>query len=271
MGTVEGQIDNAIEVVTPENIAFRYRAAGPFRRFLAYAIDYALRASLFGVLTVATLIIFAIVGLEPLGLGVMFVVWFLVEWFYGAVLEACWNGQTVGKRLMEIRVLTVDGQPIDGMQAVVRNLFRVVDLQPFSLGTVGLVAASMNDRFQRLGDLVCGTMVVMEERSWLQATQIQRVTEPEALRLAEEIPANYQVSRHLGRALASYVQRRLTFPPARREEIAHHLAEPLREQFGLPRETSSDLLLSALYHRAFVAAGVGKGQSPFRAEAMSVT
>lgn len=266
MATAEGQIDNSIEIVTPENIAFRYRAAGPFRRFLAYLIDVSLQVALFTVLTVAGMAVLAILGLAPLGLGLTLVLWFLLHWFYGAVLEVLWNGQTVGKRLLEIRVVTVDGQPINGLQAVLRNLLRAVDLQPVAFGMVGLAAASMNDRFQRLGDLACGTMVVMEERSWLFGAQIQRMTEPEALRLAGEIPANYQVSRSLARALASYVQRRLLFSPARRAEIARHLGEPLRLQFGLPGSTRTDLLLCALYHRAFVADDAGAvARSPFRA------
>ncbi|NTW99865.1 MAG: RDD family protein, partial [Geobacteraceae bacterium] len=39
---------------------------------------------------------------------------FLLEWFYGGVFETYMNGQTPGKRVMGIRVLTVDGQPING-------------------------------------------------------------------------------------------------------------------------------------------------------------
>ncbi|MFM2096188.1 MAG: hypothetical protein RIS70_3312, partial [Planctomycetota bacterium] len=33
------QIDNIVEIVTPENIAFQYRFAGPFRRFVALLVD----------------------------------------------------------------------------------------------------------------------------------------------------------------------------------------------------------------------------------------
>ena len=41
------QLDNAIEIVTPENIAFRYQAAGPFRRLPAYLIDLLIRGMMF--------------------------------------------------------------------------------------------------------------------------------------------------------------------------------------------------------------------------------
>ena len=56
---------------------------------------------------------------------------FVLEWFYGGLFESLWNGQTPGKRLMGLRVLTTEGQPINGMQAVMRNLLRYADIFPF--------------------------------------------------------------------------------------------------------------------------------------------
>ena len=55
---------------------------------------------------------------------------FVLEWFYGGIFETYMNGQTPGKWVMGIRVLTVDGQPINGLQAVLRNILRTVDLYP---------------------------------------------------------------------------------------------------------------------------------------------
>ena len=100
---------------------------------------------------------------------------------------------------------------------------------------------TMNRRFQRLGDLVCGTMVVIEDPQRLYG--VAKVEDPEAIRLAGFLPANFQVSRSMARALSTYVQRRGGIQPARRAEIARHLGEPLREKFGLPPGTSHDLLL----------------------------
>jgi hypothetical protein len=161
--------------------------------------------------------------------------------------------------------LRVDGQPINGLQAVMRNILRVVDLMPMiPIGTwievegpwpiptclIGLVAPILNRRFQRLGDLVCGTMVVVEERSWLLGTA--RLEDPRTKRLAAQIPSTFQVSRRLGQALAAYVERRRYLSAARRHEIARHLGRILVPRFGLDPNTSHDLLLCALYYRTFV-------------------
>lgn len=257
MADETGQFDTTIEIVTPENIAFRHRVAGPFRRLPAYLIDMMIQAVVAGVGLAALLMVFGLARLPFTGFGVWLVLWFLLNWFYFGLFETYWNGQTPGKRLMQIRVVSVDGQPIGGLQAVLRNVMRILDGQPglhYLLGPfmylVGLLTAMMNDRFQRLGDLLCGTMVVLEERQWFQG--LVRTGEPEAARMVKLIPSNFQPSRTLARALAVYAQRRGNFSWPRRLEIARHLAEPLRQQFNLPVNTNPDLLLCALYHRTFI-------------------
>lgn len=259
MANAASQIDTRIEIVTPENIAFQYRVAGPFRRLPAYLLDLLIRFFAWAIGSVAFGLVFGAVGLPGVGLGASLVLAFLMFWFYGGFFETYFNGQTPGKRLMQIRVVTIDGQPINGLQAVLRNLLRTVDAQPLMLYQLGLAAAMMNDRFQRLGDLACGTMVVIDERGWFQG--VVRTDEPEVARLAGQIPANFQASRTLGRALAAYVQRRRMFALPRRMEIARHLGEPLRQKFDLPADTNFDLLLCAVYQRTFIA---DRGQEPIR-------
>ncbi len=258
------QFDTRIEIVTPENIAFQYRVAGPFRRLPAYLIDLTIRVLVAVGGMIILLLVFGMAGMGALGMGMALVLWFLLAWFYGGVLEAYWNGQTIGKRMMRIRVVTVDGQPINGLQAVLRNVLRTVDAQPVMFYLLGLVATSMNDRFQRLGDLACGTMVIVEQRHWFQG--VERTGEAEVSQLAGQIPPGFQASPTLGRTLAAYVQRRRNFSLARRLEIARHVGVPLQEEFDLPADTNHDLLLCALYHRTFITDRddeSSRGSSPF--------
>jgi uncharacterized RDD family membrane protein YckC len=258
MAPQNGQLDNRIDIVTPENIAFHYQVAGPFRRLPAYLVDLMIRIGLSVVSMIVLVICFAAVHLPDVGAGGGMICYFVIAWFYGGLFETFWNGQTPGKRLMDIRVLSVDGQPINGVQAVMRNLLRVIDGYGFYL--VGLIVASMNNRFQRLGDLACGTMVVIEEPKWFHG--VVRITEPAAIQLAAQIPAGFVVDRRLARGLAGYVQRRGNFAWPRRLEIARHLSEPLLARLPLPPTTDPDLLLAALYHRTFIA-DHEDGQSPW--------
>lgn len=274
------QIDSTIEVVTPENIAFNYQAAGPFRRLPAFLVDFLVRLMVIVALIFLIVLIAGMLSIvlprflfgDSIGMfagGVFLLSYFLLEWFYGALFETYMNGQTPGKWLLGIRVVTVEGQPINGMQAMLRNLVRTVDMFPPVLfvlptGMVGLGAMTLNHRFQRIGDLVAGTMVVIEERTWLLG--VSQLEDPRAAQLAAYLPPKFEVSRTLSRALAAYVERRSFFSPARRREIARHIGEPLLREFELPADTSHDLLLCALYYKAFIAEhGDEGGPSPFAA------
>lgn len=265
MSERQTELDTTIEIVTPENIAFHYRVAGPFRRWPAYVMDVAIKVALF-LLGMMALSLTGFAGGGGVALGLTLVAWFVLDWFYGGVFETYMNGQTPGKWVMGIRVLTTEGQPINGLQAILRNVLRVVDTGPLlsleAIGipvpmyvlptfVIGLVAMALSCRFQRLGDLVCGTMVVIEERHWLAG--VAHLEDPRTPKLAEYLPADYRVSRSLAQTLATYVDRRRFFTPERRREVAKHLGEPLLALFGLPRDTSHDLLLCALYYRTFVA------------------
>ncbi len=200
-GRGTAQLDNRIEIVTPENIAFKYRIAGPFRRALAYLVDVLIRAAV--LITVGMIFGLGAMFAGGMMIGVILLVWFVLDWFYGGLFETFWNGQTPGKCALGLRVVSIDGQPIDALQAILRNILRFADAwpavmltpggMPIFLYQFGLLSPAFNPRFQRLGDLAAGTMVVAEERARLYG--VARVTEPEAIQLTEFIPINFVASR----------------------------------------------------------------------------
>ena len=253
------QLDSRIEIVTPENIAFHYILAGPFRRLPAYLIDCAICVSTLMIALIIISLVGWASGLSGIGFGMWLVLVFLASWFYFGLFETFWNGQTPGKRLLGLRVLGSDGRPINALQAVLRNVLRSVDSLPLwgpaEFGVpfymLGLVVMAANRRYQRLGDLACGTIVVVERRSTLRG--VVPMAHPEVVRFAQLLPVTFMPSRALGHALSTYVGRRDRFSPARRLEIARVLAEPLGQRLGLPPTTNPDLLLCALYYRAFIA------------------
>src|SRR5690606_13639224 len=59
------------------------------------------------------------------------------------------------------------------------------------------------------------------------------------------------ISRSLARGLSMYVERRHTFSPTRRAEIARHLGQVLAQKLGYPTSINHDLLLCAMFQRAF--------------------
>ena len=94
---------------------------------------------------------------------------FLLIWGYHIFFEFLWNGQTPGKRVAGIRVLTTRGEPVTFVHVLVRNLLRIVDFLPSSY-MLGAVCILVTRRSQRLGDLAAGTIVVHERFDALPRT-----------------------------------------------------------------------------------------------------
>ena len=267
-------LDTTTAVVTPENIAFDYQVAGPCRRFPAFLIDVAVRW-----LFLLVLYLVLMIGLQPIRLGVaasmysqaiMMIMMFLITWFYGTVMEAYFNGRTVGKWMCGIRVISVDGRPVTPRSALLRNLLRVADIAPVCVlnqyfdvfneetslwlivpaSTFGITSMLLTQRMQRLGDLAAGTMVVVDEKIW--RLPIAKVDDPRVPALAAYVPADYRVSRTMARTLGVYIERRHYLTPARRNEIAKHLTDHLVDRFEFRPDINPDLLLYALYHKTFL-------------------
>lgn len=150
---------NRLEIRTPEGVTFALHLAGPFSRFLAWLLDvlliYGVSISVFTFMTSTG----AVLG----GLGIAFAILFtfVLGFAYRIVLEWRFRGQTFGKRLLRLRVMDATGLRLQFNQVVLRNLIRVVDLMPFAYALGGAVML-INPRFQRLGDIAAGTIVVYQ-------------------------------------------------------------------------------------------------------------
>jgi uncharacterized RDD family membrane protein YckC len=262
-------LDTTIAVVTPENIAFDYQLAGPFRRLPAYLIDFAVRwvaiiVLVGGIFVIGGLIDFTILG--PFAVATGFIVYFMISWFYGTFMETYFNGRTIGKWVCGIRAIDVEGRPISGKRALIRNLLRLADLAPLAAlsnlapdappvfmiptGMIALVTMVSTRRMQRIGDLAAGTMVIVDERSW--RLPVAKVDDPRVPALASYVPGDYRVSQSMARTLAIYAERRHYLTPARRREVSRHLTDPLVEQFEFRSDIDPDLLMYALYYKTFL-------------------
>ncbi|MEO1524881.1 MAG: RDD family protein [Planctomycetota bacterium] len=265
-------LDTTIGVVTPENIAFEYQLAGPFRRLPAFLLDFVVRWAVIALIGFLLFLGGGVTGLFTASLGYLVMAMFMVavfviSWFDGTILEAYFNGRTVGKWVFGIRVMQIDGRPVSPRSALLRNLLRIADLAPVAAlntwepdlpliyiiptGIVGLVTMMATQRMQRLGDLAAGTMVVVDERKW--QLPIAKVDDARVPALASYIPGDYLVSRKMARTLATYVERRHFLTPQRRREVARHLTDPLIECFEFRRDIDPDLLLYSLYYKTFLA------------------
>jgi uncharacterized RDD family membrane protein YckC len=124
------------------------------RRVVAFLVDVVVLALVGAIPAVAVATPWSGAPRNP-GTYVLYVLLFVTYFTY---LEGS-TGQTIGKRLVGIVVVDLEGDPIGYREALVRTLLRVVDFLP-TLYIVGLVLILVTDRWQRLGDIAAGTVVV---------------------------------------------------------------------------------------------------------------
>jgi len=158
---------STLDVATPERVAVELPIAGVGSRAMAYLIDVALLfvVALAGYFALTFLVpdpVNAVVELSRAARIAGAVAVFAALWIYWTVFEVSWHGQTIGKRLMKIRVVRLDGSPVTAVDSAIRNLLRVVDFFP-ACYPVGLVTMLFDAKHRRVGDLVAGTVLVREE------------------------------------------------------------------------------------------------------------
>jgi uncharacterized RDD family membrane protein YckC len=148
-------------IVTPEGVLLEFETASVGSRALAQALDLTVQ---FGVLVFLSIIASLLVGAgdTTVQVVVLTVGFFLVTFGYPVLLEVRWRGQTVGKRVVGLRVVTVEGSPVSLRHAAIRSILQFVDfyLPPIGVVATGSVLLSRNN--QRLGDLFAGTIVLRE-------------------------------------------------------------------------------------------------------------
>ncbi len=148
-----------IQIQTTQNVALSFTPASVGDRILAHFIDW--------VIFIAWFLIFALIysGLGSslssgkIGIVVFFVFMLLPVMLYDLLFEAFMNGQSLGKRAMNIRVLALDGTPPTLGAYIMRWMFRLIDTGIFG-SMVALIVSAVNGKGQRLGDIAAGTAVV---------------------------------------------------------------------------------------------------------------
>lgn len=234
-----GQVQSLI-IETPEGVVFSYTLASPVTRAIAWIVDVA-------AVSVLTKAIGR--GCEWLGqlngdwaTATSVILYFVISVGYGIVLEWRWRGQTIGKRVLGLRVIDAQGLKLQLSQIVLRNLLRLIDMLPLAY-LVGGLAAFFGKNCQRLGDLAAGTIVTRE-----RARQ-----EPD---LEQVAPAKYNsllAYPHLAARLRSMatpesvniavqaVSRRDGYHPLARLELFRELAAHFQSVASFPAAASEGL------------------------------
>lgn len=244
-----------LEIETPEHVAVGYELADLGSRFAALVIDGLVLAGVFLVIGVGGAFLVSWLGSLPVpagpwGLAALVLAAFAIPYGYFVYFEGLRDGQTPGKRRMGIRAVHAGGYPLTVRGAVIRNLLRLVDMQPAGSWAVGGLSMLLHSRTRRLGDMAADSLVVRErtldafpeERAMAAGARAGRPSDDDAV--AGALP----LSDDEFEVLARYMERRDDLSPEARRGVAGRLAEEIASGAVRSRAgTSADDRLRALH------------------------
>ncbi len=231
---------NTLTIRTPEGITFSFQLAGPITRFLSWSID----AASISVIASIMSSVFSLLGIisRDLAMAAAVLAYFLVAVGYGIVFEWYWQGQTIGKRLLRLRVMDIQGLRLRFSQVVIRNLLRFIDSIP-AFYMVGGLACLISRRAQRLGDFAANTIVVWSSR----------ISEPDLDQLFEDRYNSFHNYPHLEARLRQHVSpqeaaialqavmRRDELNSRARIELFRDIASYFKEIVAFPQEATDGI------------------------------
>lgn len=156
-------MQNDLAVLSPEKTIITYRLSGIGSRILAHILDLMVAGT---AMTIVAMVAMNFIGAldETIAQVVVMFTFTFGLFIYFILFEGLWNGQTLGKKMVGIRVRMSDGLPLTFGAAVGRNLLRPADFFPGAY-FMGLLAMFCSPKSQRFGDLVANTVVIHEKRA----------------------------------------------------------------------------------------------------------
>lgn len=219
-----------IEINTTQKVAIQYETAGFGWRLLASRIDRFLLEFLYFLLF---LFVFPQDMFDKLNVVnfSIYLVLIIVYIAYPLMLEVFTNGQSIGKKVLKIKVIKLNGNALDMNDYFTRWIYRFIDFA-FSLGTIGVISMVLTEKKQRLGDLIANTTVIK-----LTPDRIVTIDDLENLPVKEEYEPKYplvtQYNDEEMLALKNLLLRNQKHPSSIYSNLIDESAHKIREQMDL--------------------------------------
>ena len=163
-----------ISIQTTQNVTIEHDKAGVGNRVLAFMIDLA-------ILILASMAIGytmdQIGWSEKQWINILF---YFPVFFYDLYMEILNNGQSVGKMIMNLRVVRLDGTAPTIGGFILRWILKPIDVM--LSGSIAIISIALTQNGQRLGDLAAGTTVV----------KLRKTEKVNRLQLVEKMEEDYQ-------------------------------------------------------------------------------
>ena len=155
-------------IITPENVYIDFELAGLGSRLLAFLIDFVIQCLIIFLMIIivysADLSYYYDEEINSYITALSIIVVFLVYNGYFIFWEMLMNGQSPGKRILNLMVIKETGEAITFFDSALRNIIRVIDFLPFFY-LIGSVFLVFNKNYKRIGDMAANTIVVKKRKN----------------------------------------------------------------------------------------------------------
>lgn len=237
-------------ISTPENVDLHLELAGIGNRVLAALIDTSVT---FAVILVVALLFWGAstaIGLLDINstnrsmitsimtMVTIFIV-FVINFGYFIFFEGVWQGQTPGKKIVSIRVIEANGQPVGWSGVVLRNLIRTLDT---GLAFVGLLPMIIDKNEKRFGDYAAGTIVVRERKADILSEDfvLSDNYNTDSIDVGRITPQEYAL-------LIGFLKRRHNLAKSQRPLIAGNLADYMHKKLDDNSSEPAEKFLERVY------------------------
>lgn len=170
-----------LSINTSQNVNIKFTAASVGERILAGLLDLLIKIAY--MITVGYFV-FNLGGLgkylerldnwSAAAIGILF---FFPILIYSILLESIFEGQTIGKKILKIKVVKIDGYQASFGDYLMRWILRIVENNVMG-GLIAIIVMVVNSKTQRLGDIAAGTAVItLKNKVNISHTIIEDITE----------------------------------------------------------------------------------------------
>ena len=180
-----------IEITTAQKVSIQYELASVANRFTAFAVDIVIWI---GILIFLNFVRMAVFQYSEANMYFSYLIQLPTVLFYTFVSETLLDGQTLGKKIVGLKVVKINGDPASAFDFLIRWSFRFIDIW-MSAGSVAALLISSSDYNQRLGCILSGTTVIrkksnksfkLEDILNIKSLENYEAKYPEVTKLSEE-------------------------------------------------------------------------------------
>lgn len=217
-------MNRKIDITTTQNVTIQYNLASLQERITAFFIDW----SILGL--VLTILAIALVFID--GSSTLFTIIIVpILFFYTLFWEIFWEGQSPGKKSMNIKVVKINGKKPNVYDYVLRWTFRLIDIY-FSVGTLASILIQSSTKAQRMGGVVSNTTVIsLQSKIKVELSDILKI-ESKANREVQ-YPKVQQYTEKEMLLLKRLIDRHKRYPNPAHKKLISQTCQTLKEQMEL--------------------------------------